>query len=50
MMHRDVLQGRANVCCNLADHIKHVIDELGFSYIRNNQFDILPNFLASNRE
>ena len=46
MMYQEVIQGRANVSYNLAAQIKHILDESGFTYVWNNQFDVLPNFLS----
>ena len=46
MMYQEVIQGRANVSYNWAAHIKHILDESGFTYVWNNQFDVLPNFLS----
>ena len=54
MMYQEVIQGRANinVSYNWAAQIKHILDELGFTYryVWNNQFDVLPNFLSISRE
>ena len=44
MMYQEVTQGRANVSYNWAAQIKHMLDESGFTYVWNNQFDVLPNF------
>ena len=45
-MYQEVIQGRANVSYNWAAQIKHILDESGFTYVWNNQFDVLPNFLS----
>ena len=41
MMYQEVTQGRANVSYNWAAQIKHMLDESGFTYVWNNQFDVL---------
>ena len=48
MMYQEVIQGRANinVSYNWAAQIKHILDESDFTYVWNNQFDVLPNFLS----
>ena len=46
MMYQEVTQGRANVRYNWAAQIKHMLEEAGFTYVWNNQFDVLPNFLS----
>ena len=47
-MYQEVIQGRANinVSYNWVAQIKHILDESGFTYVWNNQFDVLPNFLS----
>ena len=46
MMHQEVTRGRANVSYNWAAHIKHMLDESSFTYVWNNQFDVLSNLLS----
>ena len=44
MMYQEVIQGRTNVSYNWATQIKHILDESGFNYVWNNQFDVLQTF------
>ena len=46
MMYQEVTQGRANVSYNWDVQIKHMLDESGFTYVLDNQFDVLPNVLS----
>ena len=43
-MFQEVIQGTANVSYNWAAQIKHILDESGFNYVWNNQFDVLQTF------
>ena len=45
-MYQEVIQDRDNLSYNWTAQIKHILDESDFTYVWNNQFDVLPNFLS----